>query len=47
VVARAGKKGGEISFQQYIEAVEKIQIETFYASAPGKVALSKNSRKAM
>lgn len=40
-----GQEGGEITFSQYLSAVENIQIQTFYSTTKGKTAASKDTYK--
>lgn len=39
-----GREGGEISYQEFLRAVEKIQQQTFWATAPGKIAAAKGGK---
>jgi hypothetical protein len=41
----SGREGGEITFAKYLNAVEKIQIQTFYNTTKGKTALMKDTYK--
>jgi hypothetical protein len=44
-MAETGLQGGEISFTQYLEAVEKIQMGTFWGTTKGRIAAMKSSYK--
>jgi Ca2+-binding EF-hand superfamily protein len=39
-----GREGGEITYQEFLQAVERIQQQTFWATAPGKIAASKGGK---
>jgi hypothetical protein len=39
-----GREGGEITYQEYVMAVERIQQQTFWATAPGKIAASRGGK---
>ena len=39
-----GREGGEITYQEYVMAVERIQQQTFWATAPGKIASSRGGK---
>ena len=36
----SGKQGGEIDFLHYLEAVDRIQMRTFWASPQGKLVMT-------
>eukprot|EP01041_Mallomonas_annulata_P013650 gene13650-29003_t len=40
-----GREGGEISFAEYIRAVEKIQLQMFWNSTKGKMSSTKGTQK--
>jgi hypothetical protein len=40
-----GREGGEITFAKYLNAVEKIQLQVFYNTTKGKIALDKDTYK--
>lgn len=40
-----GREGGEITFSKYLNAVENIQLQTFYSTTKGKIALEKDTYK--
>lgn len=39
-----GREGGEITYQDFLQAVEKIQQQTFWSTAQGKIASSKGGK---
>ncbi len=39
-----GREGGEITFSHYVEAVERIQIQTFWNTSKGRM-IARNSGK--
>lgn len=41
-----GRQGGEISFSSYLNAVEKVQLQTFWATAKGRLAAPRGKKKA-
>ena len=40
-----GREGGEITYSKYLNAVEKIQIQSFYSTQKGKIALARDTFK--
>lgn len=38
-----GREGGEIPFSKYINAVEKIQVQTFYGTTKGRISAMKDT----
>ena len=42
-----GREGGEISFTEYLKAVEKVQLQTFWSTTKGKMAASKGGYKSL
>lgn len=39
-----GREGGEITYEEFLQAVEKIQQQTFWSTAPGKIAAAKGGK---
>ena len=39
-----GREGGEITYQEYLRAVERIQQQTFWSTAPGRIAANKGGK---
>jgi hypothetical protein len=39
-----GREGGEITYQEYLRAVERIQQQTFWGTAQGRIAASKGGK---
>jgi hypothetical protein len=35
-----GREGGEISYQEFIRAVEKVQVQTFWGTTQGNIVAS-------
>lgn len=42
-----GRQGGEILYPEYIKAVERIQLQTFWSSTKGKMTAAKGGQKAL
>lgn len=40
-----GREGGEITFSKYVQAVERIQIQTFWNTTKGKMIARNGSKK--
>jgi len=40
-----GRQGGEISYEQFIRSVERIQMQTFWNTTKGEIAASKKKKK--
>mmetsp|Transcript_5634 Transcript_5634/g.5833 ORF Transcript_5634/g.5833 Transcript_5634/m.5833 type:complete len:254 (+) Transcript_5634:80-841(+) len=40
-----GRQGGEISFAEYLRAVERIQLQTFWGSTKGRMSSTKGGQK--
>ena len=39
-----GRQGGEISYDQFIRSVEKVQMQTFWNTTQGEIAASKKKK---
>lgn len=39
-----GREGGEITFSEFLQSVEKVQMQVFWSTTKGKIVSSKNKR---